>query len=251
MKIFIIITILVISIQSSFAGLDDVKTMTQISPGVWDVSCSNAKPDSKNSRATTEKILNVDLCPEPKEESKCYIAAASRLQQSEINDEEEMHEIIEACRQGTDYTHKCIESYTSGIPNREINERHEILPIINTCLSASEGVDKCIDFGLVRVNKLKKDNLKERTAVVKACANASVTTLLCLKKSSKNLKPFELDDIDENAELITACGPSHLEIDTCIELAHGRTGNLLSYDQRKEAIAIVNKCMEASSDEAD
>ena len=88
----------------SFASIDDVKSMLQITPGVWEILCV----DDTNEKILTEKILNNDLCNKKEKHSKCVLKVKEKLPNNQTDDRDEIREIINACSFGTEYTYKCI-----------------------------------------------------------------------------------------------------------------------------------------------
>jgi len=237
MKLSIIFFVTLIS-NICCASLEDVKTLTQISPGVWDVLCSNAKTE----KVMTEKVLSDDLCNESNRYSKCVTQAQKILPENQIDDKEEIDEVINACAQGTEFTHKCLKAFVSGIDKSEADERSEIVKLINACQKSSAGVDKCIEFASKRMMKQRFDNVVERQPIIRSCSTGSVSTMICLREATEELGKFELDEVNELEELISACGKSRLEIDTCIQLQKREKATHLNYDERKEVLEIISKC---------
>ena len=212
--------------------------MTQVSPGVWEVNCSNDKVE----QVSTKQIYSNELCIQIEEQSMCVQTGQELLPSREYDDKEEMNELISYCESGTDYTYKCLETIANIVNKNKRDERHELIQIIKACQNSSSVVEKCVDF--VKRKSLKiKDDFNIHLGIARACSASKPPSLLCMKTASQGVRRNELDDLEEVLELVSACEKSKLEIDTCIEETKANLKNNLLYDQRDEVIKIVKRCL--------
>lgn len=237
--IFIFMYSLVVS-----ASIDQVYKMEQISPGVWDVYCSNLLSAShKSVRSTTKKILANELCTKDEVYSRCVLESQTILPKKESDDDLEVDELISACEKGSKFTYLCIKVASQSLKTKELDERRELIEVIKTCEESSQGVDKCIEFSLERIPSRERDDRLEVLSFTKACSGGTEVTPICLTVAAKGLIKGELDSTSEVIELINACKNAPLEIETCIQESRKRFKNHLLHDQRKELIGIIKKCI--------
>lgn len=222
----------------STASLDNVKNMTQVSPGGWEVNCNNDKME----KASTRQINANEVCVQKEEQSMCVQTAQKLLPTREYDDKEEMDELVTYCEHGTDYTYKCLESMVSMVKKSKRDERQEIIQVIKACQDSSAAVEKCINFVKNKTLKIK-DDFNIHLGIAQTCSASKPASLLCMKTASQGLRRNEFDDLNEVLELVRACEKSKLEIDTCIEETRTNLNNNLLYDQRHEVIKIINECL--------
>jgi len=125
---FIILALPIICI----ASLENVKNMAQVSPGVWDINCSNDKIE----RAVTDKILNNNVCANVSEQSKCVMEAKSLLPGNQVDDREEVAELVNACGVSDLEIDTCLrEEKGKQLSDLSYNERKEVVQMISKCTS--------------------------------------------------------------------------------------------------------------------